>query len=260
MTDLSIVLISWRMRDMLERLLESVFTLTQGITFEIIVIDNDSRDGTAEMVAAHFPACRLILNEVNKGVAPARNQGLALAQGRYIVTLDADMVLQENSLARLVSFMDATPDAGIAGCKLVFEDGTVQPSGRRFPTPMAFLMRRLQAFEIFRNSRILHEHEMTGWDRNDTREVDYLIGACQCIRREAMERVGLLDDHIFYGPEDIDYCVRMRRAGWNIYYVHDTRIVHYEQRITRKKLFSRLSWVHLKAVAYLFWKYGGRLD
>lgn len=259
MPDLSIIIISWRMKEMLVSLLRSIQHYTSGISYEIIVIDNNSQDGTSETISEEFPQIHLITNNANLGVAGARNQGLRIAQGRFRMFLDADMVLKENSLAKLIAFMDETPDAGICGCKLIFPDDTVQPSGRRYPSPFAFILRRLNFIRTVRNSRTLRHHEMTDWDRMDTRPVDYLIGACQVIRREAQQQVGLLDDKIFYGPEDIDYCLRMYKAGWKVYYYPHTSIVHFEQRITKKKIFSRLTWLHLKGVFYLFRKYRGKL-
>lgn len=258
--DLSVVIITWRMRDMLHDLLVSLYTLTTGITYEVILVDNNSCDGTVEMIRAEFKDIILIENTENRGVAAARNQCFAVARGRYRVTIDADMVLQENSLGALVAFMDAHPQAGLAGCKLIGIDGEVQPSARRTPTALAFLLRRLNFIAAVRNSRTLRRHEMAEWDRSDSRQVDYVIGACQFIRREAMEQIGLLDEHIFYGPEDLDYCLRMRRAGWEVWYLADAHIVHYEQRITKKKFFSRLTWLHFKGILYLFRKHGWRLE
>jgi N-acetylglucosaminyl-diphospho-decaprenol L-rhamnosyltransferase len=258
--DLSIVIITWNMRKMLEDLLDSIRRHTEGISYELIVVDNHSGDGTAEMMRERFPDARLIENPENRGVAAARNQAFRIAEGRYLVTLDADMVLRENSLRQLVRFMDETPDAGLVGCKLTFPDGSIQPSSRRYPTPLSFLLRRLEFIPFVRNSKTLRNHEMAEWDRGDTRPVDYVIGACQLIRREAMDRVGLLDENIFYGPEDVDYCLRMYQHGFKVYYYPHTSIVHFEQRITKKKFFSRLTWLHLKGVVYLFRKHHGRLQ
>jgi GT2 family glycosyltransferase len=259
MTDVSVILITYRMKDMLRALLESIREHTSGISTEIILVDNCSADGTVEMIRADFPGIRLIENDRNRGVAPARNQGLAVACGRYVVTLDADMVLTGNALGAMTAFMDATPDAGLCGCMLTAPDGEVQASARRFPTLAAFLLRRLSFLSFIRSSATLRRHEMAEWDRSDTRPVDYVIGACQFIRREAMEQVGLLDDHIFYGPEDLDYCLRMQQHGWRVYFLATARIIHYEQRITKKKLFSRLTLLHLKGIVYLFRKHGWKL-
>jgi len=258
--DLSVTIISFDMGEMLAELLRSIQTHTTGIKYEIIVVDNHSSDQTAAVVRRDFPSVRFIENRENRGVASARNQAFMVAKGKFVVTMDADMVLGENALGKMVKFMETHLRAGICGCKLAFPDGTVQPSARRFPTPLAFLMRRLDFLGAAKHSRSLRSHEMADWDRTDTRPVDYVIGACQMIRREAMDEVGLLDEHIFYGPEDVDYCIRMKQKGWSVFYFSGALMIHYEQRATRKRLFSKLSFRHLQGVLYLFWKYKGKLS
>jgi N-acetylglucosaminyl-diphospho-decaprenol L-rhamnosyltransferase len=260
MPDLTVIIISWKMKAMLHELLCSITQHTSGIAYEVIVVDNHSGDGTSEMIRKEFPSAILIENSRNRGVAPARNQALSRANGRYVLLLDADMLLVENSIKQLVDFMGRTEDAGICACTLVSPDGVVQPTARRYPSLLVFALRRLAFIRAVRRSRTLNRHEMTDWDRKETRDVDYVIGACQLIRREALSQVGLLDEKIFYGPEDIDYCLRMYKSGWKVYYYPHTRIVHYEQRITKKKIFSKLSILHLRGIMYLFFKYGGVLS
>ena len=260
MIDLSIILITWKMKSMLNELLCSIVQHTNGITYEIIIVDNCSEDGTVEMIRSDYPNAILIENSENRGVARARNQALPLARGRYALILDADMLLKENSFKQMIEFMDKTPDAGICGAKLTFADSVVQLNARRYPTSLAFLFRRLEKYSSIKNSKTLKYHEMAEWDRNDIRDVDYVIGACQMIRREALKAVGLLDEKIFYGPEDIDFCLRMYRNGWKVYYYPYTSIIHYEQRITKKKYFSMLSLRHLCGIVYLFLKYHGKLS
>jgi len=259
MVDVSVVIATWNMRDMLRDLLRSVKEKTQGVQYEIIVVNNASTDGTTEMIQSEFPDVKLVQNLRNEGVARARNTGFRIATGRYILLLDADTLLKEDTLGKLVRFADTHPDAGIVGCRLVFPDGNTQPSCRRYPTPLALLMRRLARFRFARESRWLRSHEMGDWDHGETRDVDYVIGACQLIRREALQQVGELDTAIFYGPEDVDFCIRMYRSGWRVYYYPDTSIIHYEQRMTKRKPLSRISFLHLKGIIHLFWKYRGRL-
>jgi len=248
------------MKSMLSDLLYSIARYTEGITYELIIVDNNSKDGTREMIRSEFPNAKLILNSKNRGVAPARNQALPLANGRYILILDADMLLIENSFKKMIEFMDGTQDAGICGGKLIFPDGTVQHNARCYPSPLAFILRRLSFLRVVQKSEVLKKHEMTEWDRNDIRDVDYVIGACQMIRRDALNSVGLLDEKIFYGPEDVDFCIRMYRNDWKVYYYPYTSIIHYEQRITKKKYLSMLSLRHLCGIFYLFLKYRGRLS
>lgn len=257
--EISIVIISWKMRDLLERCLKTIYDFTKNVTFEIIVVDNNSLDGTSEMIQNDFPEVRLIKNSENKGVAPARNQGISKTSGKYILILDADMELVENSIKQLYDFMESNPAAGIVGCKLVDKDFNLQFSCKRFPTITAFLFRRLEWIDSIKNSKTLKHHTMQDWDHNGIREVDYLIGACQFFRKEVVDKIGMYDDKIFYGPEDIDFCLRIWKAGWKVYYYPFTKIIHHEQRITKKNLFSKISMKHFAGIFYLYRKYNFRI-
>jgi len=244
------------MKDLLRRMLGSLFEHTKGLAFEVICIDNGSEDGTSEMVREEFPQVQLLVNDRNLGVAPARNQGISIARGRYVAILDADLEFVENALGPLVDLLERTPSLGITGCRLTFSDGTTQFNAKRFPSPLALFARRLPWLRFLGGDKALANHEMHDWGRQDTREVDYLIGACQVIRRELFDRVGLLDERIFYGPEDIDFCLRVRRAGWGIQWLHSVRIIHHEQRTTKRNPFSRISLRHYLALVYFFRKHG----
>ncbi len=257
--DISIVIISWKMRDLLERCLKTIYNFTSGVSFEVIVIDNNSQDGTSEMVEKLFPQIKLIKNSENRGVAPARNQGIKETKGKYILILDADMELIDNSIKHLYDFMEKNPDAGIVGCKLVDKDFNLQSSCKRFPTLLAFLFRRMEWIDAVRNSKTLRHHTMEDWDHNEISTVDYLIGACQYFRREVIEKIGMYDEKIFYGPEDIDFCLRIWKAGWKVYYYPFTKIIHHEQRITKKNLFSKISFKHIAGIIYLYRKYNFRI-
>lgn len=252
----SVVVISWKMRDLAKRMLESLHAFVRSVDFEVIFVDNGSEDGTAEMVETLFPNTRLIRNPTNRGVAPARNQAIKLARGRYVWILDADLEFVEDALGPLVELLERTEGAGIAGARLVFSDGTTQFNAKRFPSVLDLLSRRLPLVRLLDQGRGLRRHEMHDWDRNSTREVDYLIGACQLIRREVLDTVGLLDEAIFYGPEDIDFCLRARQAGFSIWWRHDVRIIHHEQRITKKNPLSFLSMKHYRGLVYFFRKHG----
>jgi len=257
--DLSIIIISWKMKDLLKICLASIYKYTDGLSYEIILVDNYSEDGTIDMVEKIFPNVYLIKNSQNRGVAPARNQGLKIAKGKYILILDADMELIENSILSLYQFMERTPDCGMVGAKLVDSDKYTQYSCKRFPSIMALIYRRLEYFTFIKESKLLNYHLMKEWDHNSIREVDYLIGACQFFLREIKDKIGLYDDKIFYGPEDIDYCLRIWKAGWKVYYYPFTKIIHYEQRITKRNPFSRISLRHILGIFYIYKKYGGNL-
>ncbi|SRR3989339_464230 len=257
--DVSIVIISWRMKDLLKVCLDSIYKFTNRLNFEIIVIDNDSKDGTSEMIEKDYDKIILIKNPENKGVAPARNQGINLAKGCYILILDADMELKENSIQQMYNYMEQNPDVALVGCKLVDSSNKLQYSCKRFPNLLALIFRRMEHYNLVKNSKILKNHIMKEWDHNSISEVDYVIGACQFFKRELLANVGLYDDKIFYGPEDMDFCLRIWRAGSKVVYYPLTSIFHHEQRITKKKVLSKISIMHLLGICYIYWKYKGKI-
>ncbi len=257
--DLSIVIITWKMKNLLQKCIQTIYHFTENLNFEVILVDNNSADGTVEMVENEFPQVKLIKNNKNKGVAPARNQGIKLSSGKYIIILDADMELIENSFLKLFQFMEKNPKCGIVGSKLVDQNLELQSSCKRFPTLLAFIFRRLEKFDLIKNSKTLQYHTMQDWDHNSIKEVDYVIGACQFFRRNVIDKIGLYDDKIFYGPEDIDFCLRIWKSGWKVMYYPITQIIHHEQRITKKKLFSKITFKHFTGIFYLYQKYSFRI-
>lgn len=247
----SIVILTWNSRALLDACLTALPAATAPLATEVIVVDNGSRDGTAELLAGR-PDVVTITNPTNRGVAPARNQGLRAAHGEFIALLDVDTVPAPGSFATLIARLRAAPEVGLVGPKLVDPDGRLQYSCRRFPTLVDKLCRRLPA-RIGR--ALVDDVELRGWDHAGVRQVDYVIGACQVIRRTALDHTGLLDERIFYGPEDVDLCLRMHRAGWQVEYVPAAVVMHLERRLTRK-LFSVLTARHVYGLGYFFWKHG----
>jgi GT2 family glycosyltransferase len=248
---LSIVILSWNSRALLEDCLAALPAATGGLATEVIVVDNGSSDGTGEVLAAD-PSIVAVRNAYNRGVAPARNQGLRIARGEFLALLDVDTRPTPGSFAALVAYLRRTPHVGLVGPRLVGADGALQYSCRRFPTLVDKVLRRLP--EHF-GREIARDVEMRAWDHATPREVDYVIGACQVIRRTALAAVGLLDEGIFYGPEDVDLCLRMHRAGWSVDYVPEAEVMHLERRVTRR-LFSSLTARHVHGLAHYFWKHG----
>lgn len=248
---MSIVILTWNSCALLAACLEALPAATAPVPTEVIVVDNGSRDGTAELLARREDVVT-IANAGNRGVAPARNQGIRRARGELVALLDVDTVPSAGSFATLVARMRAAPRVGLVGPKLVAADGTLQYSCRRFPTLVDKVLRRLPARL---GGRVMDDVELRGWDHAGIREVDYVIGACQLIRRTALDEVGLLDERIFYGPEDVDLCLRMYRAGWRVEYVPEAVVMHLERRVTRK-LWSTLTARHVYGLGYFFWKHG----
>lgn len=255
MIDISIVIISWNMLPFLKVLLPSLYSNSQGFTFELIFIDNNSADGTADFIKENYPDIILHQNPKNLGVAPSRNQGLKMSRGRYILILDADMELVENSILKMFQYMEQNNACGLLGCKLVDSKLELQYTCKRFPSISTLFLRRLERFDSVKKSKKLNYHLMSEWDHNSIIDVDYVIGACQFFRREVMKKIGYYDDTIFYGPEDIDYCLRVWNSGWSVRYYPFTKIIHHEQRITKQKVFSAITFKHLKGIIYFFRKY-----
>ena len=257
--NVSIVIISWKMKDLLQKCLQSIYKFTSEVTFEIIVIDNNSQDGTSEIIETEFPEIILIRNKENCGVATARNQGIKIARGRYILILDADMELKENSIEQLYRFMESNPDVGLVGCKLVDSSNNLQYSCKRYPNLLALIFRRLEHNTFIKNTNILRQHVMKDWDHNTIADVDYVIGACQFFRKDLGDKIGLYDGKIFYGPEDMDFCARIWKISMKVCYYPFTSIFHHEQRITKKKILSKISIMHLWGIIYIYWKYKGKI-
>jgi N-acetylglucosaminyl-diphospho-decaprenol L-rhamnosyltransferase len=250
MKDLSIIYITYNSMALLRQSVESVRAATRIVDYEIIVVENGSSDGTVEWLRSQ-PDIKAIYNETNRGVAPARNQGLSAATGRYLMILDADTIVEPDALDTLVACMDAHPEAGLGAPKLIGADGALQYTCRYYPSVLSKIYRRTPL--QFAKKQLAAEF-LEDWPHDSERAVDYVIGACQIIRREAFEKAGLLDERIFYGPEDIDYCIRMWRAGWKVMYFPRAVVRHLERRIT-KKLFSATTYKHAAGLVYFFRKY-----
>lgn len=248
----SIVILTWNSTELLRDCLASLPQAIAMFPHEVIVVDNGSRDYTPASLRLEFPWMQMMVNRKNQGVAPGRNQGMRVAQGEYIILLDDDTVVRPGTFDRLLGYMDTHPETGLCAPKLLDLQGQLQLTCRRFPTLSDKLARQLP-FTAAR--RLCREAEMADWDHNSVCTVDYVIGACQVIRRAALVEVGLLDEKIFYGPEDVDLCLRMQQAGWQIVYNPEAVVIHKERRVARS-MFSSLSWKHFWGLGHYFWKHG----
>ncbi|UPG87774.1 glycosyltransferase [Luteibacter aegosomatis] len=256
---LSIIIITWNERENLERCLLSLMDKVDFERDEVIVVDNGSRDGSAEFVAT-LPRIRYFPLEHNHGVGPARNRGLFLARGKYCMTLDNDTIfLTADPGAIVEEFFRTHPDAGVVGFQLLNVDRTRQDSTRRFPRFYQPIAARIPASRMLGFvRRELERHLMldTRFDESaDPMEVDYVLGANQTFTKDTAARLMGYDDRIFFGPEDAEFCVRTRKLGLRNYYSRKISVVHDYKRRTRK--FSRLTLKHLAGFAYMLRKHGG---
>jgi N-acetylglucosaminyl-diphospho-decaprenol L-rhamnosyltransferase len=265
MPDLSIVIVSWNVRDLLRQCLRSIFTSAQlkdSPTCEVIVVDNVSTDGTTEMVRAEFPDVHLIVNEENLGYPGANNQGLAIAQGRYRMILNPDTEIVGDALATMVAYADANPDVGVVGPQLLWprgddEGSRVQSSRRRFPT-LATALFESTWLQPYAPRRVLEHYYMEDQPEDATLDVDWIKGAAVMARKEAIDQVGLMDDGFFMYSEELDWCKRFKDTGWRVVYLPVAKIVHYEGKSSEQVVTSRHIHFHTSKVRY-FRKHHGHL-
>ncbi len=223
---LSISIVNWNTRDDLRRCLESLPGGASETSLEVFVVDNASTDGSAEMVEAEFPHVRLLRNPENRGFAHANNVALRQSTGDYLLLLNPDTLVRDGALDTLVAGMEAHPEAGIGGAKLLNSDGSLQYSCRRFPTFATGLFRNSALGKLFPGNARVRDYLMTDFDHASVTEVDWVSGAALCIRRAVLEQIGLLDEIFFMYCEDVDWCYRVGQAGWKVLYFPDAVITH----------------------------------
>lgn len=230
MIQLSIVIVSWNTRELLEQCLASIYAHPPSAAFETIVVDNCSRDGSADAVRRGCPQARLIENAVNVGFARANNQAIEVCQGELVLLLNPDTRVLPGALDAMIRFMDEHPKAGAAGSRVLNPDGTLQTSCYPAPTLGRELWRLLHLDRL----RAYGVYDMAGWDARHSREVDAVLGASLLARRSVLDQVGALDSAYFFTGEEIDLCHRIRSAGWSIHWVPQAEIIHYGGQSSRQ--------------------------
>jgi GT2 family glycosyltransferase len=224
--DVSIVIVSFNTRDVTRQCLEHVRKHAAAVRHEVLVVDNASVDGSADMVAAEFPEVHLIRSDDNRGFAGGNNPAMKIARGRYILLLNSDAFLSEGALEKTLQYMDDHPDTGVLGCKLTDPDGTMQASARMLPGPLNKILHITGLAARFPGSKFFGRVDYTWWDHSEPRTVGWVVGAFFLIRRETMESIGVLDERYFLYFEEIDYCLTARRAGWKVVFYPHAEIVH----------------------------------
>jgi GT2 family glycosyltransferase len=222
----------------------------------VVVVDNASRDEGLAGVRARHPRVRWIMNRENLGYARGVNHGMAAAPAEYHLILNPDIVVSPGAVDALLAFAESRPRAGIVGPQLLNEDGTIQDSCRRFYTFRTLLLRRTILGQPALRSRAVEEHLMRDFDHRSERAVDWVLGGCLLVRRAAMERVGPLDERFFLYFEDVDWCTRMWRAGWEVLYFPGARFTHRHRRESARGALHRGFWLHLSSLISFYEKWG----
>jgi GT2 family glycosyltransferase len=228
MIDLSICIVSYQARDLLHDCLRSIYETVDSLSFEIIVVDNHSEDGTLEMLTNEFPDVRLLVNDQNTGYTRPNNQAMRISQGRYILLINPDTLVEPNTIPELADFLDAHLEVGIVGPKVLNRDGTLQKQCRRSEA------RPWDSFCYFSGLSRLFPHDkrfagylMTYLDEDLVHETQAVSGSCMMIRRQVINQIGYQDEDFFAYQEDTDYCRRARLAGWKVFFNPKAQIIHY---------------------------------
>lgn len=262
MVDLGIVIVNWNTRDLLKTCLETVFASDGDFTFDVVVVDNASDDGSPDMVREHFPQVKLIASEINGGYPYGNNLGLhalgfhgagnvEVDAPRYALLLNPDTEVPPDSLAKMLRFMDDNPDIGVAGPKLLLHDGSLDRACRRsFPSPMVAFYHYSGLAKLFPKSPRFARYNMTFVPVDEQTEVDSVVGAYMQIRRKAIKAVGLLDEQFFMYGEDLDWAYRIKAAGWKIVYYPEVVVWHVKRAASRQSKKAQFEFYRAMLIFY----------
>jgi GT2 family glycosyltransferase len=263
MLDLGIVFVNWNTRDYLCRCLETVFASEGDFSYRVIVVDNDSADGSVEMVARDFPQVTLLSGHGNVGYPAGNNLGLRVLgyadvggnsstdAPRYALLLNTDTELPPRALAEMIAYMDAHPEVGISGPKLVLPDGSLDLACRRsFPSPEVSLWHMIGFSKLFPRSKTFARYNLTFLDEDETAEVDSVVGAFMLVRREAIEQVGLLDETFFMYGEDLDWAKSIKETGWKVMYYPEVQVFHVKRASSSQSERAKIEFVRAMLIFY----------
>jgi GT2 family glycosyltransferase len=235
MIDLSIIIVNYNVKEFLLNLLDSIRIASINISVETIVVDNASDDGSVDLLQQKFPNVKLIANETNVGFGAANNQAMQIASGKYFLLINPDTIVREDTFIKMIDFFEHTPQAAIAGCKVLNPDGTLQLACRRsFPGPWTSFTKVTGLSSLFPKNRILARYNLTYLNENQTYEVDAISGAFLMLRKDVYEKIGGFDEQFFMYGEDLDLCYRAQKSNFKVFYVHSTEIIHYKGESTKR--------------------------
>jgi GT2 family glycosyltransferase len=251
--DISILIVNFNTKKLLEQTIQSVTNTVKNINYEIIVVDNASSDGSVEVIKKNYRNVILIKNKTNDGFAKANNIGIKKAKGRYILLLNSDTLLVNDCIEKSIKYLDNNKDVGALGCKVVLPNGKLDTACKRgYPTPEASFFYMLKLDKLFPSVKRFGQYNLSYLSQNEINEVDSLVGAFMMVRKDTIDEVGLLDEKFFMYGEDIDWCMRIKEAGWKIIYYPEASIIHYKGASSKKKRHKILFEFH--RAMYIFYK------
>lgn len=233
--ELSIIIINYNVKEFLQNLIHSLQKALSKITHEIIVVDNASDDGSVEFIREKFPQINLIVNKTNVGFSKANNEALKVSKGKFILLINPDTIVSEDTITKMIDFINQYPEVGLAGCKILNPDGSLQLACRRsFPGPWTSFCKVTGLSTLFPKSKLFAKYNLTYLDENSTYEVDAISGSFMMMKREAYEKVGGFDEQFFMYGEDLDLCYRIQKNGYKVFYYPGTQIIHYKGESTKR--------------------------
>lgn len=253
--DVSIVIVSWNVKEQLKKCIQSIYDHTDNLKFEIFVVDNDSKDNTAELIKNSFSSVNLIVNEVNRGFAYACNQAMLKSTGDFILLLNPDTELQTEAIEKMCDFMRNYGDCGIAGCKIINEDGSIQPSVRKFPDLVSQLFILLKLHNFFTNIKSVNNYYCKNFDYSKVQTVDQVMGAFYMIKRQLIKDIGLLDKHYFIWYEEVDFCKRAQSNFWSTYYNPAVEVLHQKGSSFSQVGALKKQYIFNRSMLYYFFKH-----
>lgn len=253
MIKLSIIFVNWKTRDLTRDALASVYKETLGINIEVIVVDNNSGDGSVEMIKKEFPQVVLIESKDNLGFGKANNQALKIAQGDYLMFLNTDVVVLDGALNKMVDYLDEHADVMMVGPRLLNKDLTFQHACRRMlPNPMNSFFHLFGLTKIFKNSKFINEYKQYAVDPEITGPTEALSGAAMMFCKQVYNEIGGFDERFFMYGEDLDFCKRVLDKGWKTVYVSDAKIIHFGGQSSGKRRIKSL--INFYEAMWLYYK------
>jgi hypothetical protein len=254
MTDVSIIIVNWNTRDILRDCLKSIYSQINNISYELIVVDNASTDGSATMVKKEFPKVILIENFRNAGFAAANNQGMQIATCRYFLLLNPDTIILDGAIQKTVMFADEHTDIGVLGCQVWLNEKEIQQTCFSFPSLPGLIFQEAGLRRLFPQSHFLGRSNYGWWDRRNEMDVDVVSGMYMLVRREAVNQVGLMDEDYFVYAEETDWCYRFWKAGWRCTFTPKARIIHLDGGSKSTAQISKKMFVQMQKSMLIFYK------
>jgi GT2 family glycosyltransferase len=252
---ISIIIVTYNNAEFILSCLQSFPDSLAELEHEVIVVDNHSTDGSRSIIRENFPGLCLISNKFNLGFARAVNQGFRKAKGKYFLILNPDVQLLPGSIDKMIHFLEGHPAIGVLLPKLLSPDGSLQFSCRTFYDFSTLFFRRTPLGKIFPNHKIIRKHLMMDWNHDEIREVDWGLGACMCVRKEALGGQDIFDERFFLYFEDVDLCLRLKKEGWKVVYYPEAVMVHAHIRQSADGVFNRAKWEHFKSLIKFYFKH-----